>query len=159
VSIGLVVALDVAAWVGISAAIGLAAGYLPQRLLEDDTAVTRIRPFEARGRLYRRALRVHRWKDLLPEVHGVGSRQHASKASLGGRDGMGVLLRETRRAEYVHLAIGAAGLSFFMWNPAWLALAMLLGGIAFNAPFVLIQRYNRARLVWVVARRPMRRAA
>jgi glycosyl-4,4'-diaponeurosporenoate acyltransferase len=158
-STGMLVAVDVLAWLVISAAVGAAAGFVPDRLLDADSALTRIRPAEAGGRAYRRALRVHRWKDRLPEVHGFGPRSHASKASLAGRAAVPSLLRETRRAEYVHVAIAAAGPVFFAWNPPWLAAAMVAGGLGFNAPFIVVQRYNRARLVGLRARPEVARPA
>ncbi|MEZ5236539.1 MAG: hypothetical protein AB7W59_25950 [Acidimicrobiia bacterium] len=144
------VAAGSAAWVVISVVVGAAAAYLPVRLLARDTVVTRIRSWEAGGRPYRR-LGVHRWKALLPEVNGLGPGQRPSKAVLGGRQGVEPLLRETRRAEYVHLAVAVAGLSFPLWMPAPLGFVMLAGGVAFNLPFVLVQRYNRARLLRVLA--------
>lgn len=148
------VAAASAAWVGISVAVGVLGTYLPVRLLERDTVLTRIRRIEHRGRIYRR-VGVHRWKRRLPEVNGLGPGQRPSKATLGGRAGIPALLRETRRAEYVHVAVAAAGPSFLLWLPRWLGMVMVLAGIAFNAPFVLIQRYNRARLLAVSAsRRP-----
>ncbi len=151
VSLGLgpvwLVAVDSAAWVGISALIGAAATHAPDRWLERDTALTAIRPIEHNGRVYRRRFLIHRWKDRLPEVHGLGRTGGVDKARLTGRAGAGPLLLETRRAEYVHLAVAACGPLFLLWNPPGLGLAMVAGGIAFNAPFVMVQRYNRARLL------------
>lgn len=144
---GWLVALDSAAWVGLSAVIGVVANAVPDRWLEHDTAVTAIRPVEHNGRVYRRRFLVHRWKDRLPEVHGLGRGGGVDKARLTGRAGARPLLRETRRAEYVHLAVAACGPLFLLWNPPALGAAMVAGGIAFNAPFVIVQRYNRARLL------------
>lgn len=151
-TVTLVVAAS-AAWVGISVVVGVLAAYLPVRVLDRDTALTRIRAVERRGRIYRR-IGVHRWKARLPEVNGLGPGHRPSKSSLGGRAAMPALLRETRRAEYVHVAVAAAGPTFLLWLPRWLGAVMVVAGIAFNAPFVVVQRYNRARLLAVSSRRP-----
>lgn len=143
----LLVAVDSAAWVGLSALIGAAANVVPDRWLERDTVITAIRPIEHNGRVYRRRFLIHRWKDRLPEVHGLGPVAGVDKARLTGRAGAKPLLLETRRAEYVHLAVAACGPLFLLWNPPALGAAMVGAGLAFNAPFVMVQRYNRARLL------------
>ncbi len=144
------VAAGSAAWVAISLVVGAAAAYLPVRWLARDSALTRIRGWERGGRRYRR-LGVHRWKARLPEVNGLGPGARPSKSSLGGRAGAGPLLVETRRAEYVHVAVTLAGLTFPLWMPSPLSWVMVVAGFAFNAPFVAVQRYNRARLLRVLA--------
>ena len=148
------VLLDSAAWVVISAIIGAAAALLPDRWLDRDSALTRPRGWERNGRTYRKVLHIHRWKDRLPEVNGWGPGRRASKKHLAGRAAVAPLLRETRRAEYVHVAIAAAGVSFAWWNPWWLALLMVGFGVVANAPFIAVQRYNRARLLGLRAARP-----
>ena len=53
---------------------------------------------------------------------------------------------ETRRAELTHwLSIVPAPL-FFIWNPPWAGWLMVGYAVVVNAPFILIQRYNRPRL-------------
>lgn len=145
--------LDSVAWVAISAVVGALAALLPERWLAHDTALTRLRRVERGGRTYRKVLHIHRWKDRLPEVNGWGPGRRASKKHLGGRAAVLPLLRETRRAEYVHLTIAAAGASFALWNPWWLAVLMGAAGLLANAPFVAVQRYNRARLLTLRAAR------
>ncbi len=139
------VALDAAAWVGISVVVGTAAGAVPTRALDHDTFVTRIRPWERGGRIYRR-VGVQKWKDALPESNSLGGGDRPSKAHLGGRDAVADLVVESRRAEYVHWALAASGLWFWLWNPPWLALVMTVFGPLFNAPFIVVQRYNRGRI-------------
>ena len=141
-------------WVSVSAVVGLVGALLPDRVLGHETAITRIRPVERDGRLYAR-LRIKRWKRRLPETNNFGPGARPSKSSLGGRDGIAPLVSETRRAEYVHLCIAACGPLFLLWNPPALGTVMVAFGVAFNAPFIVVQRYNRARLL-AVLRRPLR---
>ena len=145
--LGSVVAADCFAWVAFSAAAGVAAAYLPASFLQAETWFTRIRPFERQGRFYRERLRIHRWKRLLPESNRLGPGRRPSKATLSGPNAIAVLLVETRRAEYVHLAIAATGPLFLIWNPPALGRFMVVFGLLFNLPFIAVQRYNRARVL------------
>ena len=147
------VAVDSVAWAALSGVIGAAAGLMPVAWLQVDNAVTRIRPWEHDGRTYVRVLHIDRWKRRLPEVSNWGPGERTSKASLRGRGSLGPLLAETRRAEYVHLALLCCGPVFWLWNPRWLAIVMTGFGVAFNLPFIAIQRYNRARILRAIGRR------
>lgn len=153
------IAFDAVMWPVISVLAGLGFSMVPDRLLDRDTFVSRIRPFEHRGRVYRRVWAVHRWKDRLPEANGLG-RRHPSKRTLPGRAAIPAYLRETRRAEYVHVTIAASSPLFLLWNPVGLGLVMVAFGVAFNAPFIVVQRYNRARMLALPSqqRRPAPRA-
>ncbi|CAO5065741.1 IS4/Tn5 family transposase DNA-binding protein [Microcystis aeruginosa] len=55
-------------------------------------------------------------------------------------------LSETRRAEYVHIAIWLFWLVTMLWTPGWGVLVNLAVGTAFNLPCLWVQRYNRLRL-------------
>jgi glycosyl-4,4'-diaponeurosporenoate acyltransferase len=55
-------------------------------------------------------------------------------------------LAETRRAEYVHIAIWPFWLVTMLWTPSWGVLVNLLVGTALNLPCLWVQRYNRLRL-------------
>jgi glycosyl-4,4'-diaponeurosporenoate acyltransferase len=146
-SIGRVVGIDCVAWTAFSAASGLIGAALPESFLRTDSWITRIRPFERNGRFYRERLRIHRWKDRLPETNRFGPGERTGKATLSGRAGVPLLLVETRRAEFVHLAILATGPLFLLWNPPLLGGAMVAFGVLFNVPFIAVQRYNRARIL------------
>ena len=147
------VAIDSVAWAALSGVIGAAAGLVPIAWLQVDSVITRIRPWEHDGRMYVRLVHIDRWKRRLPEVSNWGPGERTSKASLRGRGSLGPLLAETRRAEYVHLALLCCGPVFWLWNPRWLAIVMTGFGVAFNLPFIAIQRYNRARILRTFGRR------
>jgi glycosyl-4,4'-diaponeurosporenoate acyltransferase len=98
-------------------------------------------------------LRVHRWKDALPEAGSFFSGGF-SKRALRHRDPeyLRRFLTETCRAELSHWLAVTLGLNFFLRNPWYVGLIMLVYGLATNLPFILVQRYNRLRLRAVVAR-------
>jgi glycosyl-4,4'-diaponeurosporenoate acyltransferase len=148
------VAVDVVAWGVVHAGTGYLAHRLPLRAVDHDTRWTRLRRWERRGRRYER-VRIRRWKDRLPEA-GAFFAGGVSKRELPGvaTERLRRFAAETRRAEYGHVACAAAGPLFALWNPPAVAAVMVAYGIAVNAPFVAIQRYNRARLT-VVLERPV----
>lgn len=150
------------AWVlwcsGVWFAIGLATGafvhLLSLRWLQRDTWLTRLRPFEADGRLYERRFAIRRWKDRLPEAgdmfRGGFSKRHLRSRS---EEHLVRFAAETRRAEYVHWTNALAGIAFLFFLPLWAGLVMVAFGLVVHLPFVAIQRYNRARLLRTLARR------
>lgn len=147
------VAVDVVAWGVFHAATGYAAHRLGDERLGCDGFVLRQRGFERDGRFYRRRLRIHRWKDRLPEA-GALFAGGVSKRQLPSADvaGLEQFVRETRRAELGHWWAMACSPLFVLWNPP-LPAAILMGyGVLVNLPFILIQRYNRFRTQAILVR-------
>jgi glycosyl-4,4'-diaponeurosporenoate acyltransferase len=154
ISEGLTVAVDVAAWGAFHAATGYAAHRLGDDWLSRDGYVLRLRSFETGGRWYRRWLRIHRWKDKVPEA-GDLFRDGISKSRLPAYDAAGLQLfaRETRRAELAHWWALCCGPVFVLWNPPLAAVLLVGYGVVANLPFIVIQRYNRARIEALAGRR------
>jgi glycosyl-4,4'-diaponeurosporenoate acyltransferase len=153
------VAVDVVAWGVFHAATGYAAHRLGDGRLGRDGFVLRQRAFERDGRFYRRRLRIHRWKDRLPEA-GALFAGGVSKRQLPSADvaGLEQFVRETRRAELGHWWAMACSPLFVLWNPP-LPAALLMGyGVLVNLPFILIQRYNRFRTQAILERLSRRRS-
>ena len=140
------VVVDVLAWGAFHSLTGYAAYRLSDARLAHDGPLLRIRPFEDGGRWYRRRLRIHRWKDRLPEAGALFG--GVSKRQLPAYDAQGLALfaRETRRAELTHWWAMACGPLFVLWNPPLAAALLIAYGVLVNLPFVVIQRYNRARI-------------
>jgi glycosyl-4,4'-diaponeurosporenoate acyltransferase len=147
------IAVDVVAWGAFHAGTGYAAHRLGDRRLARDGRLLRARRFEDDGRLYRRTLRIHRWKDRLPEA-GALFDGGISKRELPARDvaGLRVFVRETRRAELTHWWAMACSPLFLIWNPPLAAALLVAYGVLVNLPFILIQRYNRFRTQALLAR-------
>lgn len=143
----LTIAVDVVAWGAFHALTGYAAHRLPDRRLARDGWLLRQRRFEERGRWYRRRLRIHRWKDRLPDAGGLFA-GGTSKRHLPSYDAAGLeaFARETRRAELTHWWAMWCGPLFILWNPPLAAALLVTYGVLVNLPFIVIQRYNRFRI-------------
>ena len=144
---GAVVA-NVAWWAAVHSLTGYLVHRLPAARLRHDLVA--LRPWERA--LYER-LGVRRWKDRLPEAGalfaGGVSKRHLPSPSAAGLERFVV---ETRRAELGHVLAALGGPPAALWNPPAGAVAMVAYGVAVNAPFVAVQRYNRARAVRALAR-------
>ncbi len=142
----LTVLVDVAAWGFFHAVTGWAAHRTDARRLSRDGWLLRARRVEERGRVYRRVLRIHRWKDRMPEA-GALFDGGISKSELPATDAAGLRLfvRETRRAELAHWWALACSPLFLLWNPPLASALLVTYGVLVNLPFIAIQRYNRFR--------------
>ena len=81
------------------------------------------------------------------------------KMSAVKSQGMDVLIAETCVAECVHYWLIVLSLGIFLfWRGGWALVFWLVYNILGNVPFILIQRYNRPRLVLLEQRRKRRAA-
>lgn len=145
---------NVAWWGAVHAGTGYLVHRLPRRRLQRDRGPLRLSWGERAGRPYER-LRIRRWKDRLPEAgalfSGGMSKRCVPSSADGGLERFAV---ETRRAELGHWLALLGGPPAILWNPPAGAVAMVAYGVLVNAPFIVVQRYNRARVA-----RLLRRAA
>jgi glycosyl-4,4'-diaponeurosporenoate acyltransferase len=148
------VLVNVVAWGLIHAGTGYLVHRMADRRFERDTWLTRRRGVERDGRLYVEVFRIRRWKHRLPEA-GALFAGGFDKRHLHGRDAdaLATYARETRRAEVGHWLAAAGAPLFFLWNPWWAGVAMVVYAVAANGPCVLSQRYNRLRLARIAEAR------
>jgi glycosyl-4,4'-diaponeurosporenoate acyltransferase len=151
----LLVLVDVIAWGIVHASTGYLVHRLPASLFERDTFLSRERRAEGSGALYVR-LGIKRWKRWLPEA-GALFAGGFDKKHLTRRDPayLATYVRETRRAELGHVLAAGAAPSFFLWNPWYAGVAMLVYAAIANGPCIASQRYNRLRLLRILRSRPI----
>lgn len=156
VPLPVIVVIDVVAWGAFHASTGYLAHRLDPHRLARDGWLLRARGFEDAG-WYRRRLRIHRWKDRLPEAGDLFA-GGVSKRELGSLDddGLRAFVIETRRAELGHWWAMACSPLFVLWNPPLASVLLVAYGVLVNLPFIVIQRYNRLRINTLLARRRLR---
>jgi len=148
--------IDAAVWAAWSVLVGYAGHRIPRRRLAGAGAGRRARCREVV--FYERVLRIRTWKRWLPEAGDLFAGGFSKRRlTHRDRDYLTRFVVETRRAELVHWLVMAIGPLFFLWNPWWLGVAMLGYAVGANAPCLVTQRYNRARLLRVLARTPAER--
>lgn len=153
--------IDAGVWSGWSVLSAWIGSLWSMPRLGHDGWLTRLRPWETDGRLYRR-LGIRRWKPLIPDLRGIfggaarhGPRRHEARrygAPRRRRAEWEALAAETRRAERVHWLIMAAVPVLLVYNRGVLAAAMIGYAVVANGPCILIQRYNRLRLLRLIGR-------
>ncbi|GAB3036345.1 glycosyl-4,4'-diaponeurosporenoate acyltransferase [Nocardioides flavus (ex Wang et al. 2016)] len=153
------IVVDVLAWGVVHASTGYAAHRLRDERLARDGWGLRARRFETGGHWYRRRLRIHRWKDRVPEAGalfdgGISKRELPALDA----DGLQVFVRETRRAELAHWWALWCSPLFVLWNPPLASALLVAYGVLVNLPFIAIQRYNRFRTQAVLERLSRRRS-
>lgn len=146
-----VVTTNVVFWPCWMAAVGFVAARASDQRFSSEDFVTRVRPFEERGRWYRDRLAIHRWKDRLPEAGTLFGGYSKRQLHAHDRAALERFALETRRAEHAHWGMLAGAVVTTLWNPPW-AFPINAGvGAGVNLPCLLVQRYNRARLEFIAS--------
>lgn len=140
-------------WFVASFVVGLWGARWPAARVARTGPLTTIRRWEDGGRYWQRHLRVRSWKERVPEAGalfgGFAKRKVPSRAT----EDLELFRRETIRGERVHWLIAASTPLHLVWCGPGLFAAMVVFGVVFTAPFIVIQRSNRGRLDRLIARR------
>lgn len=115
--------------------------------------------WEKGGKIYEK-LGIKRWKDIVPDMSRIMPDMVKKKLTKENRaQGMDTLIAETCVAEFVHWALIILSLVIlFWWRDGWAAAFLIIYNLFGNLPFIIIQRYNRPRLVMLEQRRKRRAA-
>lgn len=138
------------------AAIGIASHYignaLPRRWFRADAFPYRSFAWEQEGKIYRR-IGVQHWKEKLPDMSKIcGDMVRKEIACRPTAESMERLVAESCVAECVHFCLILLSLPVLAICPGaggWVVFGLCFLG---NFPFMLIQRYNRPRLVKALSR-------
>ena len=115
------------------------------------------RPFEKDGKIYQH-LSIQKWYKKLPDASRVFRHIFPDKSLKSlSKEKLCILLKETCVAEFVHCSLCVIGFCYGKLNEGpgvrlltWMYI--LIG----NLPFILIQRYNRPRLLRLLNRMQIR---
>ncbi len=121
---------------------------IPKRWFHPERFPYRSYPFEDEGRFYNR-FRIHVWQNKVPDMSRILPKCIPPKSLSGNfRERLPRMLQETCVAELTHALLCLAGLYCIRLWPG--AGGIVIAGInifILNMPFILIQRYNRPRLL------------
>lgn len=131
-------------------AIFLIGRIFPRQWIKADKFPFKSYKWEQNGKFYEK-LKVKKWKTKLPDASVIIGKifpKFMPKKRINGADkrNIKVLVKETCVAEFTHLTSALLGLFCIKLWKGWGALVSAVW-IALNLPFVIIQRYNRPRLI------------
>lgn len=107
------------------------------------------RKWEHGGKTYQNVFKVKYWKSHLPELHdfvqSIFCKKHIPQFN---GDYLQKFLAESCRSEFTHWAIISSTLLFFLWYEN--ANYIFYFSILLNIPYIIVQRYNRPRIVRMI---------
>ncbi len=142
------VAWDIVVWLCLHIGVSWFFIHLPNTWFSLHIWWFRPKKWELPPSVYETYLHIKTWKGKIPDA-GPYLGLHFSKKKLHSRHPpyIRAFIQETCRAECVHMVTGCFSLIFFIWHTAPVGWLMVGYGIASNMPCILIQRYNRIRLI------------
>lgn len=141
------------------AALGILAHFLgeaaPRSWFDAQKFPYRCFAFEKQGHIYKK-LGVHRWKDRVPDMSRVlpGMRPKRLRGLDKSDASLQALVQETCVAELTHwVLLLLAPVNSLLWPGVGGAAVTAADMLLLNLPFILIQRYNRPKLLALLQRR------
>jgi glycosyl-4,4'-diaponeurosporenoate acyltransferase len=149
------VIIDIIAWFIIHMGVVLLMIRIPVEIFNPTGLFYRPRAWEMGGDLYQRIFRIKKWKERAPDGAALFKKRGFPKRRLKGQDEpyLRFFLLETCRAELTHWVIIVFAFPFFLWNRFYVGLIMILYALLENLPLIMVQRYNRLRLLRVIQRK------
>lgn len=138
--------INVVLWLVIHLSIAYIATSLPERLINVNSKLYNEIKWEKGGKIYDDLFRIRRWKELLPDGSALFKKGFRKKRMVSmNKEYVERFILEICRAELTHWIVILFSPLFFIWNPWWAGLIMIVYAFAANMPCILAQRYNRIR--------------
>lgn len=126
---------------------------VPKSVFSGERFPFRLFRWEKQGRVYE-LIGIRKWKEKLPDMSVILPKLMPSKKMPNGASSADVelMIQETCVAELTHGALCAAGFGcVLIWKGIWGWVVSILYCLA-NIPFILIQRYNRPKLMRILTK-------
>ncbi len=148
-----IILINIIAWGFFHLTISYLCLIIPLNYFKKNLFWFRIFSWEKNGRLWNDLFRVKSWKKHLIDGSSIDKRSF-NKTNLHGtkQDELIHFAAETKRAEMTHWLLLLPAPLFFLWNPIWAGWIMIIYAILINVPFIITQRYNRARIEAIIVR-------
>ena len=128
---------------------------LPDKVFRPDAFFFRSHRWEQNGRVYDKIFLVKRWKHLLPDGGAVWKKKGYQKKTLTdfSEQNLNRFLVESVRGECSHWLAILPFWVFGLFAPPEVIWIMLAYALAVNVPCIIAQRYNRPRILALMAHR------
>ncbi|MFX3617299.1 MAG: glycosyl-4,4'-diaponeurosporenoate acyltransferase [Sporolactobacillus sp.] len=125
---------------------------LPLSIFHCNSWPFRERSWEKGGHIYQYWFKVKRWKNVLPELSDYLSFLFSKKQmKQSSPDYLCRFALETCRAELAHWCIILSSLLYMQWKHTGVSVLIFFIAVACNLPYIIIQRYNRPRILSILA--------
>ncbi len=123
--------------------------HLPKSHTDLDRKIFQSYTWEDKGNFYDKYFKVSKWKDYLPSINFTAgfSKRHIVENSSAYFE---QFIREMNMSESNHIRSILSTLVFAIWNPLNMFLLVMALSVLIQAPFIIIQRYNRPRMVAIL---------
>lgn len=128
----------------------IAGRLLPKRWFHGDRWPYRSFAFEQEGAVYQK-LGIKKWQNRIPDMSRILPMVMPAKSfQIGEEERLPRMIQETCVAELIHVVLQVLGLACIrIWQGAGGIVVAVLYWIG-NIPFILVQRYNRPRLIKIL---------
>jgi len=119
-----------------------------------DSFLFKTRRFEKEGRIYYRVFKVNRWKHLLPDGGAILKKRGFKKKKIENfsKAYLTRFANESARGELTHWLAIPPFVIFGFFTPPYVIWCMLVYALLINTPCIIVQRYNRPRVLKLIKR-------
>ncbi len=129
--------------------VGIVFAYIPAGVFRYAGRFLKPYKFEHNGRFYEKYFKISKWKDKLPQFSNIVKVGfHLDNIEIKSEEYLERFIIETIRSEITHIFLMIISPVFVVWseNTTYGIIASCLYFIG-NVPFLMVQRYNRPRVV------------
>jgi glycosyl-4,4'-diaponeurosporenoate acyltransferase len=138
--------INIALWFIIHMSFAYIITIIPSSYINIKSWIYQKRAIEQNGRIYEDIFKIKNWKDYLPDGAALFNTGFRKKKLLSfDKEYMKQFVVETCRGELAHWLVILFSPVFFIWNPLWAGIVMIIYALFANLPCILAQRYNRIR--------------
>lgn len=121
---------------------------IPRQNIDFEKAPFKSFKWEAEGRIYEK-LKIRKWKNKVPDMSKLCTDMIPKKFDItSNAESLRVLILETCVAEIVHNVLSILGcVCMLIWEGIGGVVVTLIWIVFGNIPYVIIQRYNRPKLI------------
>jgi len=124
---------------------------LPERFYNYKNGIYKGRKWEKSGKFYQSVFKIKSWKNHIPELADFVKFIFPKKSIKEFTDEfLSKYLLESCKAEFVHWCNILASTVFLIYEGISTFTYMFIIAIILNTPFILIQRYNRPRIISIM---------
>lgn len=128
--------------------VGFISAHLPKKLLNPRRRIYQPRPWEKDGSIYQRIFKIKNWKPIVWDAGRVFQKDFKKDhVDATNPRSLERWIMETCRAEWCHWVTFILIIPLFSFNPPGMSFFWLIYDSVLNITSIIVQRYNRPRLV------------